>query len=289
MASKTGNVELTSATSTTLRSLGLNEKWLQSRIAEDPSILGLGDLEVFSQEYAQPTGGRIDFLLYDRDTDTYYEVEVMLGALNESHIVRAIEYWDIERQRRPAAEHRAVIVAEDITARFFNVVRLLNRSVPLIAIKLSSFLIDGNKLVLHPVKVLDVLEEPPPTETNQPGSRDEWAKKSPAMLAIADQMVALLAKTGVQAKEIYNRNHIALVGTGRQFCWLYPRKGHNICKAELRFNEGEADAINDQLIAEGLDTRKHSDFIGWRVSEKDLQNPSPALVEALKQAEAASR
>ena len=33
--------------------------------------------------------------------DTYYEVEVMLGVLDESHIIRTIEYWDVERQRRP--------------------------------------------------------------------------------------------------------------------------------------------------------------------------------------------
>jgi hypothetical protein len=45
----------------------------------------------------------------------------MLGSLDESHIIRTIEYWDIERQRRPTFEHRAVIVAERITSRFFNV------------------------------------------------------------------------------------------------------------------------------------------------------------------------
>jgi len=46
-------------------------------------------------------GGRIDFLLRNAEADTYYEVEVKLGALDESHIIRTIEYWDIERQRRP--------------------------------------------------------------------------------------------------------------------------------------------------------------------------------------------
>jgi hypothetical protein len=67
----------------------------------------------------------------DPETGTRYEIEIMLGALNESHIIRAIEYWDIERQRYPTLEHRAVIVAEEITSRFFNVIRLLNRAVPI--------------------------------------------------------------------------------------------------------------------------------------------------------------
>jgi hypothetical protein len=33
----------------------------------------------------------------------------MLGATDESHIIRCIEYWDIERRRYPAYEHCAVL------------------------------------------------------------------------------------------------------------------------------------------------------------------------------------
>ncbi len=50
--------------------------------------------------------------MYLEEADTFYEEEVMLGALDESHIIRTIEYWRVERQRRPGSEHRAVIVAE---------------------------------------------------------------------------------------------------------------------------------------------------------------------------------
>ena len=118
-----------------LRSLGLDEVWLQGQIAQDPSLLGLGELELLKKEKTQPTGGRIDFLMGDPDGETRYEIEVMLGELDTSHIIRTIEYWDMERQRYPTLEHRAVIVAEEITARFFNVIRLLNRAVPIIAIQ----------------------------------------------------------------------------------------------------------------------------------------------------------
>lgn len=34
-----------------------NEKWLQERIAEDPTILGLGDLILKDKERVQPSGG----------------------------------------------------------------------------------------------------------------------------------------------------------------------------------------------------------------------------------------
>ena len=68
-----------------------NEKWLCARIAEDPRILGLGDLEMKDQERMQPRAGRLDMLLYEPETNTRYEVEVQLGATDESHIIRTIE------------------------------------------------------------------------------------------------------------------------------------------------------------------------------------------------------
>jgi hypothetical protein len=118
--------ELKKIPSVDLKSLGLDEKWLQDRIIDDPSLLGLGDVEIAGREHRQPVAGRIDFLMRDTEAETFYEIEVMLGTLDESHIIRTIEYWDIERQRRPQFDHRAVIVAEQITSRFFNVLRLLN-------------------------------------------------------------------------------------------------------------------------------------------------------------------
>jgi hypothetical protein len=107
-------LELKKVTPTRLRLLGLNERWLQVRIEEDPSLLGLGDINVVRREKSQPSGGRLDFLMYDPDRELRYEVEIMLGVLDESHIIRTIEYWDIERQRFPAYDHRAVIVPKKL-------------------------------------------------------------------------------------------------------------------------------------------------------------------------------
>jgi len=57
------DIQYKKAKPVSLASLGMDEKWLQKRIAEDPSILGLGDLTVIERERAQPSGGRIDFLM----------------------------------------------------------------------------------------------------------------------------------------------------------------------------------------------------------------------------------
>jgi len=84
------------------------------------------------KERIQSSAGRLDLLLQDPDTLKRYEVEIQLGATDESHIIRTIEYWDIERKRYPQYEHAAVIVAEEITSRFLNVIQLFNGAIPLI-------------------------------------------------------------------------------------------------------------------------------------------------------------
>ena len=131
-----------------------NERWVQARIADDPAILGLGDVILKDKERIQPRAGRLDLLLQDAEENHRYEVEVQLGSTDESHIIRTIEYWDIERKRYPQYEHTAVIIAENITARFLNVISLFNGMIPLIAVQMSALKLD-DRLGLVFTKVLE--------------------------------------------------------------------------------------------------------------------------------------
>lgn len=133
-----------------------NEKWVQQRIIEDPSILGLGDVIVKDSERIQPSGGRLNILLQDPESNRRYEVELQLGKSDESHIIRTIEYWDIERKRYPQYNHCAVIIAEDITSRFLNVISLFNGYIPIIAIQVKALKIEEN-ISLFFTTVLDVI------------------------------------------------------------------------------------------------------------------------------------
>ena len=121
-----------------------DERWVQNKIADDPSILGLGDVVLKDKERIQPRAGRLDILLQDAELNQRYEVEIQLGITDESHIVRTIEYWDIERKRYPQYDHVAVIVAEDITSRFLNVISLFNGMIPLIAIQMNALKLGNN-------------------------------------------------------------------------------------------------------------------------------------------------
>jgi hypothetical protein len=75
----------------------IKETAIQDLLASDPSILGLGDdLIKIGKEVTLPGGGRLDLLFASKDNQ-HYEVEVQLGATDPSHVIRTIEYWDLER------------------------------------------------------------------------------------------------------------------------------------------------------------------------------------------------
>jgi hypothetical protein len=271
-----------------LRSLGLDERWLQDRIAEDPSLLGLGELDVIRKEKRQTAGGRIDFLMDNSDDDIRYVVEIMLGALDESHIIRTIEYWDIERQRYPSLDHRAVIVAENITSRFFNVIRLLNRAVPVIALQMSAFELDGS-VALQFVKVLDIYEEVEPADERpaEGSSRSEWEKKSSSeSLGVMDRVIELITKAGLQPRVTYNKYHVAVGTSGYNFLWLRPRKEASYCPITFRNESSERDEVIARLREAGLDAAPRGPAeIRLRLTRKECEEHSRLLTEDLKSVE----
>ena len=63
-----------------LKEVGLDEKWLQARIAEDPTIVGLGELTLIDKERIQPKG-RLDLLLSDIEAGVRFVTEVQLEVL----------------------------------------------------------------------------------------------------------------------------------------------------------------------------------------------------------------
>lgn len=280
------NLKLRKVSPVRLRDVGLGEAWLQEQIAKDTTLLGLGELHVIQREKIQPTGGRIDFLMYDAETDTRFEIELMLGAVDESHIIRTIEYWDVERQRYPTLDHRAVIVAEEITARFFNVIRLLNRAIPMIAIQLSAFVIDES-IVLHFTRVLDTYEfgADPEDEPTAPADRAYWEKRSsPEALRVADAVVSLVPTTHGEPKMIYNRGHIAVGTSGYNFCWCHPRKVH--CNARVKVPAEQRAALTETLEGVGIDAASRGrNSIRMQLTTKDVNGNRDALIEVLRVAE----
>lgn len=209
-----------------------NEAWLHDRICKDPTLLGLsdGDVRVMDREHSIFVAGRLDVLLFDEDNNTRYEVEIMLGATDPSHIIRTIEYWDAERRRYPGYDHVAVLVAEDITTRFLNVMSLLAGSIPLIAIQLDALQVEEH-LVLNFVHVLDQaslrIDDTNVDAGESEVDRAYWNQKAGSeLMGICDEVLAMI--NGVaDTKQEFNllRGHIGLRSNGvvRNFIYLAPK------------------------------------------------------------------
>jgi hypothetical protein len=231
------------------RSEQLTEKWVQDQIADDPSLLGLGDLVLKDKERVQDNAGRLDLLLQDQVTLKRYEVEIQLGATDESHIIRTVEYWDIERKRYPQYEHAAVIVAEEITTRFLNVIQLFNGAIPLIAVKMTAYKV-GDQYALTFVKVLDELtyglvgEEEPLTE---PTDRSFWESKrgTKQTLVTTDALLKLVNQVEPKAALRYLKHYIGLevAGAPMNFVTFIPRKAFVIMTIKI----AQAKETDDQL------------------------------------------
>jgi hypothetical protein len=207
-----------------------NEMWLHDRIAEEPTILGLGELAMVQRERIQTHGGRLDLLLTDADSQTRFEVEVMLGATDPSHIIRCIEYWDEERRRFPAYDHIAVLVAEEVTSRFLHVMSLMAGSIPLIAIQLNALKV-GEHIVLDFVKVLDqrmLREDDTSGDDGAPVDRAFWTEKAePEQMKIADELLTVVNEIEPGAFELHFARSRITVRRKRAFfnlVVLWPKK-----------------------------------------------------------------
>jgi len=212
------------AQSVSIREGGFDEYWLQDQIFENPVCLGLGELEAIAKERSQASGGRLDILLKNPEDDTMYEVEVMLGETDETHIIRTIEYWDNEKRRWPQRQHFAILVAEHINRRFFNVIHLLSHSIPMIAVQVALLEVDGKRSLFF-TKLLDTFEEIDDGTSldDRSYNRDYWAKKAKWTLDAAESLLSVTRATFTDPAINYVKHYIAITVNGYNYMFLHKR------------------------------------------------------------------
>ncbi len=264
----------------------LNELWVQERIAEDPSILGLGDLILKDRERVQPRAGRLDLLLQDPDTNQRYEVEVQLGSSDESHIIRTIEYWDIERRRYPQYDHTAVIIAEDITSRFLNIISLFNGFIPLIALQMNMWKIN-DRVALMFTKVVDelpmgLIDED--EEVREVADRSYWENRGTKnTVAIADNLLEIIHHFDPGFELKYNKFYIGLAKNEQPNNFAIFRPQKNYLRFEVRLDSSEE--LEQKLSEAGLDVMEYSKRdhrYRVRLTEQDIKSHQELLSELLK-------
>ena len=266
----------------------LNEKWVQDRIAEDPTIIGLGDVVLKDKERIQPRAGRLDLLLQEADGNRRYEVEIQLGPSDEAHIIRTIEYWDIERKRYPQYEHTAVIIAEDITSRFLNVIGLFNGVIPLVAVQMRA-LQNGGSVGLAFTTVLDhmplgLVEED--EEIAETTDRAFWEERgSKKTLEMADELLRIAKQHDAGLELKYNKFYIGLAKNGQPLNFVVFRPKKNFLRFEPRLEN--TTEMHERLEQSGLDVMDYDKRWGRyriRLQPGDLDKHAKVLEEVVADA-----
>ena len=256
------DTEITTLEMTSIRENGMDEYWLQDYIWNNPSCLGLGDLEPIAKEKRQTSGGRLDILMKGSDEELY-EIEVMLGETNETHIIRTIEYWDIEKKKRPKRQHTAVLVAERINTRFYNVINLLSHSVPIIGIQ-SNLYKNNNSVSLVFTKIIDSFEEPEIEEENGATYGLEYIQKSfPETSEVISSVLSIVNETVADTRVNYIKKGASIFINGSRKI-IIVRRGKKQSSIAYVVSDEDRSKIEELLDASSISfDYKHGKIRIW--------------------------
>lgn len=244
------------------------------------------------KERIQARAGRLDLLLQDTEGHGRYEVEIQLGDTDESHLIRTIEYWDIERKRYPQYEHTAVIIAENITSRFLNVISLFNGFIPLMALQVTA-IETAEGVGLHFTKVLDTVRLGLVDEDEtvaEAADRAYWESKATKQtVGLADKVLNMIRERVVadeiKAELSYNKPYIGIWIEGRPCNFAIMRPQKKGMRLEIKIPKStEVDAIIESTDLDFLDYNPRWQAYRIRLEQGDFKSHGDAIADLLKRA-----
>lgn len=142
-----------------------------------------------------------------------------------------------EKRRWPQRKHFAVLIAERINRRFFNVIHLLSYSIPLIAVQVSLLGVNGGR-TLHFTKLLNTYEEIEDGSSleSRNFNCDYWNQKAKWTLDAADSLLNATANTFSSPTMTYAKGYIAIAVNGYNYMRLFKR---SMAKSLLEFRMEE--------------------------------------------------
>lgn len=263
-----------------------DEAWLEQLIKNDPALLGLGRIDVIASQIHQAKG-RLDLLLKDEKNEVIYVVELMLGALDETHIVRTIEYWLKERERKQHEDYElvAVLAAERVLeSRFVDVVRFLSRQMPLLLLEITALQVQ-DCLTLKFVRVFDGRRIQTEDVTTTPeATRESWVEYAcEGTVSLAERFAEMLKEIDPSIGLTFKQNFLGL-RTGHRpsnFMTFSPKRQFLKVWAKTERAVAFAKTLKDA----GFDVLGSSDaeWVGFRVTLPQLEKHR-TLLKQLAQA-----
>jgi hypothetical protein len=151
-----------------------------------------------------------------------YEVEVMLGETDPSHIIRAIEYWDNEKRKYPQRQHFCVLVAESFDRRYFNVIQLMSLNIPMIAIQADLLEVNSER-ILNFSKILDIYIEPDEEDNTKQVNETTWNNDAPWTNSAAKEIFEIIKSKHNNVEIRYTQSYVSITIDNRNAYWLYKR------------------------------------------------------------------
>lgn len=208
-----------------IRNAGKDEYWLQDIIYNNPGLLPLedGKLQIVNKEKKQSSGGRIDILHKEPEANTMYEVEVMLGETDPSHIIRSIEYWDREKRKYPQRQHFSVLIAESFDRRYFNIIQLMSLNIPMIAIQVDLLEVN-NEYILNFTKIIDIYVEQQEDDNDVAAvTESTWNLDSAWTNKNAKELFSYLKTKYEKVNLKYTQSYISINIDNRNVYWFCKR------------------------------------------------------------------
>ncbi len=189
----------------------------------------------------------------------------------------------------PQYDHTAVIVAEDITSRFLNVIGLFNGFIPIIALQVSA-IETPEGVGLHFTKVLDTirlgyLDED--EETGELTDRNYWETKrgTPQTVKLADRILEIAKEFISSIDQSYNKYYIGFWVDGKPLNFAICRPQKNALRLEIRLPKSEE--YDEVISSSGLDMLDYDKRWGnyrLRLTEKDIKEHHETIKTLLQKA-----
>lgn len=177
-------------------------------------------------------------------------------------------------------------MAEDIAARFLNVISLFNGTIPIIAIQLNALRV-GQQITLAFTTVvnelsLGLVDE---DEEQEPTDRSYWEERgTKATVAIADELLKIIKGFDPAFELKFNKFYIGLAGAGQpnNFALFRPNKSN--LRMGVRLDQ--SDEVRDRLEQAGLDLMDYESRSGRyriRLTKTDVEQHFDLLKELLSE------
>ena len=183
-----------------------------------------------------------------------------------------------------------MIIAEDITSRFLNVISLFNGFIPLIAIQVKAVKIDDT-ISLFFTKVLDenkfdILEE---ESASEPTDKEYWEKKATKeSVKLTEKLMSSLHEITSEYSLKYNKHYIGIAknNVANNFLSFVPRKSAVILHFKLEKTD-EIDEIIEKSDLDSLAYDKQWNQYRLRIREDDLKNSLEVIEDLAARAKSA--